>query len=245
LTSGSEHVDVGGRSLRLVRLPARLDRPGLVARLRAAGLPTSVPVVVLVGGAGGLAEKERSVVASLFAAALVPVLEEVGAVLVDGGTDSGIMALAGRARRQSGAAGLHVGVVAAQTVRWPGAPADADAAGLEPNHTHVVVVPGARWGDESPWLCAVATALADGAPSVTLLANGGPIAYDDVSHSLAAKRPVLVLAGTGRTADDIAAARAGEPTDPRAARVAASPLVSTVPGDPEALTAALTASLRG
>jgi hypothetical protein len=64
---------------------------------------------------------------------------------------------------------------------------------LEPNHTHVVVVPGADWGDEVPWLSAVAATIAGDAPSITLLANGGEIVYRDGQASLAAGRRAFVL----------------------------------------------------
>jgi hypothetical protein len=56
------------------------------------------------------------------------------------------------------------------------------------------------------------------------LVNGGEIAYEDVAESLTRGRPVVVLAGTGRTADAIAAARAGRSTDPRAVAAASSDL---------------------
>ena len=60
---------------------------------------------------------------------------------------------------------------------------------------------------------------------VNLVVNGGEITYDDIDHSIAAHRPAVVLAGTGRTADAVAGAAAGRGTDARAQRLAASPLV--------------------
>lgn len=107
-----------------------------------------------------------------------------------------------------------------------GAPASAEQ--LEPHHSHVVLVPGDSWGDESPWLAEVADAVAGTGPSATLVINGGEITYDDVAHSLKRHRPVVVLAGTGRTADAIAAARNPNSKDPRARQIAASPLTRIV-----------------
>jgi hypothetical protein len=47
---------------------------------------------------------------------------------------------------------------------------------------------------------------------------------------------VIILAGTGRTADTIAAAARGHAEDPRAVQIAASPGTHIVPlGDPSAL----------
>jgi hypothetical protein len=49
-----------------------------------------------------------------------------------------------------------------------------------------------------------------------------------VANSLAADRPVLVIKGTGRAADRIAAALDGDRTDVQAAHLAGSPLVTAV-----------------
>ena len=40
-------------------------------------------------------------------------------------------------------------------------------------------MPGERWGDESPWLQAVARGIARGSGQVTLLVNGGRVAHDE------------------------------------------------------------------
>ena len=171
---------------------------------------------------------------------LVPALDRWGAAVVDGGTDSGVMRVMGQARDSAGASFPLVGVAAEGTVIVPGTLPAPGAAALEPHHTQVILVPGDAWGDESPWLSRVATAIAGGKPSLTLVVNGGQITYDDIEHSLRAGRPVIVLAGTGRTADTIAAAAHGQAEDPRAAQVAASPGTRIVSlGDPQALYAAI------
>jgi hypothetical protein len=140
-----------------------------------------------------------------------------------------------------------VGVAAEGTVAPPGGSPAADGGStLEPNHPHVVLVPGSKWGDESPWLADVADALADGGPSATLVVNGGEITYRDVAHSLNRGRPVLVLAGTGRTADAIAAARVGRDVDPCAVEIAGSALTRVVGvADAVAIADALGSVLRG
>ncbi len=243
--SGVERIEIEGRTLRIIRIPDVADPPTLTALLRHASLPTGVPVVVLVGGAGGLSPVHAAVCEELFTSVLVPVVDKAGAVLVDGGTDAGIMQLAGRARHQAAARFPLVGVVAEGTVRWPGRPtAREDAADLEPHHTHILAVPGDQWGDETTWLSAVASVLAGDAPSVTVLANGGAIAYNDVRESLTVARPVLVLSGTGRTAQDITTARTGRLADPRAVEAATFPLLTTVAPHADALGTALAAALK-
>ena len=226
------------------------DQGALPDALAGAGLSGPRPVLVLVGGAGGLDAASLKRLATVFGDALVPAIEEQQALAVDGGTDSGVMRLLGEARAAAAASFQLVGVAAAGTVRVTGpglpelpSPRD-DAAALEPHHTHFVLVPGDQWGVEASWIASTASHLAGSAPSVTVLVNGGDIAYEDARHSLDAGRPVVVVDGSGRAADQIAAAVRGEPSDPRAHQVADSGLVSYVDSaDAGAVRDALTAAL--
>lgn len=229
--------------LRVVRVERKATAADSLAR---AGLSPS-PVLVLVGGAAGLPQIEEAALIDLFREHVIPAVADAGATVVDGGTDAGIMRAMGLARALSDAEFPLVGVAAEGTVSLPedGVDEAEPRAGVDAHHSHVVLVPGREWGDESPWLSAVADALASGKPSVTLLVNGGDIAYDDVRHSLAAERPVVVLAGSGRTADVIARAvsdplAAGGP----ASEIAGSPLLRPVQlQDPSLLSATLAALL--
>lgn len=192
-----------------------------------------------------MTSEHRDAVATLLRQHIVPVLERWDVAVVDGGTNSGVMQLMGDARVASHAGFALIGVTARATVALSQTErSDSDKVTLEPHHTHVLLVPGNSWGDESPWLTHVATVVADGQPSATLVVNGGDITYDDIANGVAVGRPALVLAGTGRTADAIAAAATGEtaddPTDERATRLAASPLVRIVGlDDPDGVTSAL------
>ena len=227
--------------IRLEHGPESVDRVGPV--LTQAGIRLGQPVVVLVGGASGMSTADAATASALFDAALVPALRTTGAGLVDGGTNAGVMALAGSARSRAGLGGIHIGVIAAGTLAQVGGnDPSSDPVEMEPHHSHVLVVPGADWGDESPWLSRVATVLSDGQPSVTLLVNGGEIAYQDIELSLSAGRPAIVISGTGRTADDIAGT---PPATPRARALARSPLVQVIPATASAVLAALRRSLKG
>jgi hypothetical protein len=196
------------------------DLPAALARL---GLAEPRPVLVVSGSAGGLAPSIVPELEQLIAAAVVPVCQEVGAAIVDGGTDAGIMRLTGRCRTVGDATFPLVGVVAAGTVDGPDA-AVRDPAAVEPNHTHVIVVPGEAWGDESPWLARVATAMAEDAPVAGLLLGGGDVSADDVRHLLAIPAPVFAVSGSGRLAD---ALDTGSP-DPMVRSIQASELVEIV-----------------
>lgn len=219
----------GGASPRFVRV-ARV--PEIPAALDAAGVSRPVPVVALVGGAGGMDDAAQQVLAGVLRDVVVPSVGRHGATVVDGGTDSGVMRMLGRARAERDGGFPLVGVAAEATVRVPGGgPVIDDAAEPEPHHSHLVLVPGSAWGDESPWLARVADAIAGDRPSLTVVVNGGEITYDDATASLERGRPVVVLAGTGRTADVIADAGTGRAADPRAAAIAASPLAQVVAVD--------------
>ncbi len=205
------------------------------------------PVVVVVGGAGGLPEADENRLAMLFARGIEPVLDRFRAVAVDGGTKAGVMQIAGEARAASGASYPLIGVVVAGKVQLPGRPRTGDhRAVLEPHHSHFVIVPGEEWGEESSWIAYFASLLAQGRPTVTVLLNGGDIAYDDAACSVRERRPVIVVAGSGRTADALASAVQGKPSPARARKLAASGLIRSVPVDqPMALNGILEEVLRG
>jgi hypothetical protein len=188
------------------RRAVRVDDPAALAgAIDALGVPRRRPVIVLIGGAGKLAGTDATTAAAVIEEAVVPVAVERGAVGVDGGTDSGIMRYAGRARAKLDPEFPLVGVAAVGTVTFPGNTASRDdAAPLQPDHTYFVLVPGSDWGAESPWLPRVAAVIAEKRPVVTVLINGGTVSAQDVRRSMQAGFPVIVVRGTGRLADDLA-----------------------------------------
>ncbi|MBL7258336.1 hypothetical protein [Paractinoplanes lichenicola] len=219
----------------VVRLPgavaALVTGPDAVpAAIASLGVPAPRPVLAMVGGAGGMTDDVTSVLSAVFTDLVAPAIRTHQAVAVDGGTDAGVMRLLGESR----AAGFPfplIGVAALGTVTYPGhAGTNPEAAPLDPHHSHFVLAPGDTWGDEVPYLAAVVSYLAADRPSVTVLANGGEIALTDAEHSLSQRRPVLILAGTGRAADKLAAA-AADPAgcrDERLVAISTSPFVRVV-----------------
>jgi SLOG in TRPM, prokaryote len=232
----------GERQALAVRVTQNSELPAALGTL---GLSPPRATVVLVGGAGGLDDAGMARLKPLFTAALVPILDKNGALAIDGGTYSGVMRLLGQARQAQAGRFPLIGVVAAGTVRLPGEPVSAGVdTELDPHHTHFVIVPGDDWGDESPWIAQTATVLAGGAPSITVLVNGGQIAYSDVERSVQAGRAVVVIAGSGRTADALADALAGSGADDRASALAATGQICAVPlEDPQTLAGVLAAAL--
>jgi hypothetical protein len=226
-----------------VRVAAGAD---VAAALDGLGLRRGRPVLVLVGGADGMTEEHLDALQTVLREVALPLLHRLDAVVVDGGTDSGVMRVIGRVRGAGRASFPLVGVAAEGTIVLPGADARTpDAADLEPHHTHFVLVPGRDWGDESPWIGAVADAVADGARSATLVVNGGKIALMDAQASIDRGRRLVVLSGTGRTADAIADARTDPGANPEATAIATAELTTIAPvGDADAIRDALESALR-
>ena len=229
----------------IIRVTSTSD---LAEALRSHDVLVERPVLACVGGAGGLSEQDRAALTELLRVHLIPAVDGLGATVVDGGTDAGIMSAIGRVRATSGSSFQLIGVAAAGTVNVPDSAdqSSADAADIEPNHTHIVLVPGDAWGDETPWLSAVARSIAGEKPSATLFVNGGSISMDDALASLEAHRPVIVLGGSGRAADEIAGARSGAPASDAATQISASPLTTVVAmSDPSAVLRAISDALVG
>ena len=220
--------------------------------LESIGLEGSRPVLVLVGGASNIGAAKLAGLQQIFVEVLAPLAEKLGAVVIDGATDAGVMQLIGRAREQTNSNFPLIGVAAIGTVILPNAAvASQHGAPLEPHHTHFVFVPGSNWGDESPWMARVATVLAEGTNSITLVVNGGEITWRDVACSVSAGRPAIALAGSGRTADRLAAAVLGEPADERGIALAATGLVRAIDIEADfdviarAIALAMTETLKG
>ena len=210
----------------IIRPQSTSDLP---SALRDLGLQKGRCVLVVIGGASKLSEDDFARVRRIFSEVLAPLAEKWGAYVVDGGTDAGVMRLMGQARSEHHGGFPLIGVCPEELAILPGEaePSD-DAAWLEPHHTHFLLVPGTAWGDESPWIANVASELADGKPSVTVLINGGEITWKDASQNILHGRSVIVIAGSGRTADHLAAVLRGELIDQRAQELVDSGLIQAI-----------------
>jgi hypothetical protein len=161
------------------------------------GIPHPKPVIVLVGGAGGIGWWDKFPMSKAIRI-IARLAEETGSVVVDGGTQAGIMAEIGKQRKQYRFSFPLVGVVFDSLLLK-----EEPQSILDPNHTHFFLVPGDDWGDESAWISKIATAIAGDQKSITVLVNGGNISKTDVGYSLLENRPAFVMRGTGRMADEI------------------------------------------
>lgn len=161
------------------------------------GIPHPRPAIVLVGGAGGIGWLDQFPM-SRAVRIVAQLAEATGSVVVDGGSQAGIMAEIGVQRKRNKHTFPLIGVVFDQLLIQKD-PSEI----LDPNHTHFILIPGKNWGDESSWISRIATVIAGAHKSITILVNGGKISQSDVRYSLREDRPIFVMRGTGRLADEI------------------------------------------
>lgn len=222
----------------------RLDHPDADVRPRALGLPRGRPVLAVFGSADALDTD--------LAASVLPVLRAVlaaaaaaDAVVITAGADVGVTHLLGLAAESlDGRWPRMVGVAPSGRVAAEDAePADGEVR-LNVNHDTAVLVPGSRWGEELPALFRAVDAVAGSKrPALALLIGGDDLSRAALVDHLGRDRPLLVLAGTGGLADEIAGGStsrpagpaSGEPTpDPAAIRPAPDAAAAAARPVPEA-----------
>jgi hypothetical protein len=164
-------------------------------------------LIMVFGGAKGLDDSRKARLTELFTDAIAPAAAEMGALVIDGGTQSGVMAMMGEAFARDGRGSQLLGIAPAGKVTYPGSPSDAnmvDRAPLEPNHSHFVLVESDEWGGETSTMFELARAL--NVSVATMLINGGQIAESEGLRSVRNGWPLLVVEGSGRFADELGAA---------------------------------------
>jgi hypothetical protein len=175
--------------------------------------------VFLAGGASNMQEDDRRQLLGMFDA-LSRVAKSGRRIAVgDGGTQVGIMEAAGLVRRTSGRGFPLIGVAPAPEIPPRG------KTPVDPNHSHVVAVdnPSApvqdAWGSETETMYRLFSMLAEGRPSVAIVANGGGITLAEVDANVRAGRQIILIENSGRAADAVL-----------------SLLRKTTPSEPEAVT---------
>jgi hypothetical protein len=157
----------------------------------------------------------------------------------DGGTQAGIMQAAGEARLASGGAFPLIGIAPAKEIAPRG------QTPVDPHHSAIIAVDDPAlpadqdgWGSETRTMYEVFARLAEGRPSVAVVANGGGITLSEVEANVVAGRRMIVIEGSGRAADGLVSLikgttpKDGEVADLRAraekARLARRPELYTV-----------------
>ncbi|MGI4864439.1 MAG: SLATT domain-containing protein [Janthinobacterium lividum] len=181
---------------------------GAAEVLKALALPPHQAVLLLLGAADSLDAALLPRLTQFFSRGVARAALDTGAVVLDGGTQAGVMALMGQGVASRGQGTALVGVAPAALVAYPGRAASGPA--LEPHHSHFVLTEGDRWGSETPMLFQLAEALrgavAGPAPALVLVVGGGDTTTQEVLRAVRLHLAILVLAGSGGLADVLAAA---------------------------------------
>jgi hypothetical protein len=175
--------------------------------LKSLEIPQPHALIMVFGGAKGLDDSRKARLTELFTDAIAPAAADLGALIIDGGTQSGAMAMMGEAFARDGRGSQLLGIAPAGKVTYPGSPNDAnmvDGAPLEPNHSHFVLVESDEWGGETGTMFKLAGAF--NVSVVTMLINGGQIAGNEALQSVRNGWPMLVIEGSGRLADELSTA---------------------------------------
>jgi hypothetical protein len=185
-------------------------------------LPRPRALLVLNGGTAEMEAELQAQLGHLLQDGLARIAAEQQITLITGGTNAGIFSLLGHGLAKWGRPAPCIGVAVARLVTWPGRIPwwlprwlfDRSHGSLEPHHTHFALTDGDHWGAETKTMFALAAALSEGVPSVAVLASGGLIARDETLHNVRQGREIIVIANSGRLADEIAAAITGDTETP-------------------------------
>ena len=171
-------------------------------------------VLLVIGGADSIAEKLKSRLTQLFSRGVARAAATMNAVIVDGGTQAGVMAMMGQGVAERGFKSALIGVAPLSMVSYPGSKGEGETP-LDPNHSHFVLVEGKAWGSETNVIFKLVRALRSGkAPTVVLLVGGGTITKNEALQAVRQNLPLIIVEGSGGTADKIAAAWKAKPEIP-------------------------------
>ncbi len=174
---------------------------------RALGIPQPRSLIMIVGGAASMEAHDHSNLMRLFSDGIAHIAATHNALVIDGGTQSGAMKLMGQGVAKQQHRPLLLGISPAGNVTYPGKTThkvDSEKVPLDSNHSHFVLVESNEWGGETETMYELASVFSKGCPSVAILINGGAIAKNEVLYNVRQRRPVIVIEGSGRFADEIA-----------------------------------------
>lgn len=162
---------------------------------------------LLIGGADDLDPSLNNKIERLLDEGLALAAADANALIVDGGTQAGVMELMGKAVALRNRATPLLGVAPEGKVTYPGGPEERSIEGgaaLDPNHSHFVLVEGSEWAAGTDMMFKLVSELSTSASVVAILVNGGEETRHEVEQAAKAGWPVIAIQGSGRMADDVA-----------------------------------------
>lgn len=174
------------------------------------GLRHPRPTIFITGGAGGMSDEDIARTRRVMEEGIAHFAHQHSITVIDGGTESGVMQMIGEARQKHHYKFPLIGIAPLDKVSYPGWQGRASEAELQKGHTHFVLVNSDEWGGESQMIINLTRAISGNErPCLGILINGGKIAEHDIYLATTQGRnsiPILVLDGSGRTADRVSTA---------------------------------------
>jgi hypothetical protein len=171
-------------------------------------LPVPKGIILIFGSANGLQQEFYSLLTPIFIKAIAKFGVEKECVILDGGTNYGVMRLIGEGVAAQRSAITLIGVVPVGKFEHHellDSKMPIPDSILEPNHTHFVLAPSNKWGGETDLLFALAKNLGKNKPILAIVAGGGVTVLKEVLYCVRDELPILVITGCGGVADEIAA----------------------------------------
>jgi hypothetical protein len=175
--------------------------------VRALGIPQPGSLIMIAGGAARMDERDHLNLTRLFTDGIAPIAATYNALVIDGGTQSGVMELMGQGVAKQQQRPVLLGISPAGKVTYPGKTGHrvgSEEVPLDPNHSHFVLVETNEWGGETETMYELVKVFSEGCPSIAILINGGAITKNEVLYNVRQRRPIIVIEGSGRYADEVA-----------------------------------------
>jgi hypothetical protein len=164
----------------------------------ALGITTPAPVVLISGGADTFDPAVQPKLTQLIGRGLLRAGRAASAVIIDSGTDAGVMALIGRAAGATAEPTPLIGVAPEALIQSSDiSPVETHGSrvALAPNHTHFVLTQGEVWGAETPVMFDLAQAIAGKLPVIVVMI-GGQVALSEILHAVRRHWRVLIIQGS-------------------------------------------------
>ena len=202
-----------GRSAKAIEVRVGIDPEIILDHLELTPYPRAVISI-----SGGANDYPREIYLKTCQAmkSVVEVAYEERVMIIDGGTNAGIMKIVGDIFSQMNEGYSRpplLGVVPNYMVTYPGALGRRHSlpASLDSNHQYFILLHGATdWGGEVESMFALVGRLSQEMPSIGIIANGGITTLHEVFNSIKQGREIIVLRGSKRAVKVILAAIEGE-----------------------------------
>ena len=181
-------------------------------------------VILILGGADELEVTDANKLAQLFGLGIARAAVEACAIIIDSGSNKGIVCMMGEGVAARGYKTSVIGIGPIGVVK--DLQSEIGSPSLEPNHSHFILVQGDKRGMETSTMFKIAHELSNPViqevvnnkkhgsaktksnkvPAIAVLAGGGAIAKNEVLRAVRQNLPIIIVKGSGGFADEIVSA---------------------------------------